>query len=116
MWVARDKDGRLKLFPDKPVRNESFEDDDCNERVNKWMRDAEKFLPVHYASHDSLYNPHYQIMRLDESLFPELTWDDEPMEVTILPISNLRHYITDKISEGIKKGLVKACKYGKGIN
>ena len=66
MWIARDKDGRLFLFTFvKPVRRD---EEGC------WVKDE------HCGDlADSI--------RLDDNLFPQLTWDDEPMEVGLFPIS-----------------------------
>ena len=60
MWIARDKDGKLNLFTFlKPVR---MDEDGC------WVKAD---CPGELA--DSI--------RLDDNLFPQLTWDDEPIEV-----------------------------------
>lgn len=63
MWVARDKNGDLKLFYNKPFRlyedNFKFGDDKW---VTTWIN----------------------WMQIDPNLFPELTWDDEPIEVEII--------------------------------
>ena len=66
MWVARDKDGKLHLFNIKPYKNllecDSF----------KWYPDirAVKF-------------------KIDSSLFPDLTWEDEPLEVNLAPLCSI---------------------------
>ena len=66
MWIARDKDGRLFLFTFvKPVRKD---EEGC------WVK-----ADCHSDLADSI--------RLDDNLFPQLTWDDEPMEVGLFPIS-----------------------------
>lgn len=54
-WVARDKNGELYIYSEKPKRTQ-------------WLRWAEgsAFLP------------------LSHSLFPDLTWDDDPEEVEII--------------------------------
>ena len=68
MWIARDKDGRLFLFTFvKPVRK----DEECS-----WVKDE-------HCSDLKLVGS----IRLDDNLFPQLTWDDEPMEVGLFPIS-----------------------------
>ena len=66
MWIAKDKDRRLFLFTFvKPVRKD---EDGC------WVK----------CEHcDDLACG----IRLDDNLFPQLTWDDEPMEVGLFPIS-----------------------------
>ena len=66
MWIVRDKDGRLFLFTFvKPVRKD---EDGC------WVKDE------HCGELAGS-------IRLDYNLFPQLTWDDEPMEVGLFPIS-----------------------------
>lgn len=56
-WVARDKDGNLFAYNDKPTR--------CDNQ-KEWF--AEKFL-----------------FSMENSFFPELTWEDEPLEVELRP-------------------------------
>ena len=54
-WVARDEDGSLYMYSDKPKK-----------RRYNW------------------YAAQVGYMRLDDSLFPEVKWEDEePTEVTI---------------------------------
>lgn len=56
MWIARDKDGTLVLFKVKPVR--------CKD---KWVS----------------FGVNWENFTIDESLFPELKWEDEPIEVEL---------------------------------
>ena len=66
MWIARNKYGRLYLFTFvKLVRKD---EDGC------WVKAD---CSCKLASS----------IRLDDNLFPQLTWDDEPMEVGLFPIS-----------------------------
>ena len=66
MWIARNKYGRLYLFTFvKPVRKD---EDGC------WVKDD---CSCKLAGS----------IRLDDNLFPQLTWDNEPMEVGLFPIS-----------------------------
>lgn len=60
MWIARDRDGCLYLFHRKPVRHKNM-----------------------YMCWDLPYNDAREPMLLDKSLFPNLTWDDEPIEVEL---------------------------------
>lgn len=60
MYVARDKDGQLWLFTYKPRRS-----------TDAW----------HYAEGDDGYG---DIMELNPELYPEVTWDSEPIEVTLI--------------------------------
>lgn len=57
MWVARDKSGCLHLFSDKPERQKIG-------NLEYWR-----------------LNLAYSILSMDDKLFPELTWEDEPIEV-----------------------------------
>lgn len=58
MWVARDKGGSLYAYDSKPIKEES-----------EWVK----------ASDDKEY------YCIDESLFPEVKWEDpEPTEVEII--------------------------------
>ena len=55
-WVARDEDGKLFLYQDKPIKF-----------AGKWVQTQMKF--------------HFRI--LDEEMFPEVKWEDEePKELT----------------------------------
>ena len=66
MWIARNKkDGTLRLFKTKPGR---IVEEGC------WVK---------YEHCDDLACG----IRLDDNLFPQLTWEDEPMEVGLFPIS-----------------------------
>ena len=66
MWIVRNKkDGTLRLFKMKPER---IDEEGC------WVK----------CEHcDDLACG----IRLDDNLFPQLTWVDEPMEVGLFPIS-----------------------------
>lgn len=55
MWIARDSNGTLVLHLQKPIRNYF-----CND----W--EADDFLEI------------------DANLFPELTWNSEPLEVELV--------------------------------
>lgn len=64
MWVARDKDGDLKFFANKPIRNEDY-----------------------WAEH-----PLGEFCRINDWLFPELKWEDEPIEVNICEFGLIEKY------------------------
>ncbi len=57
MWVARDKEGFLYLYEDIPLRDTLFED----------------------------WEPSYPegCLRINPTLFPNLKWEDEPVEVEL---------------------------------
>lgn len=59
MWVARDKDGTLALYKEKPVRG---------------SLDKERWVT---------FWPAYECFEIDRSLFSNLKWEDEPIEVDI---------------------------------
>ena len=54
IWIARDKDGDLFAFLSEPTRNEE---------TGEWAAAGERNASM-----------------LLDSWFPELTWDDEPLE------------------------------------
>lgn len=64
MWIARDKDGTLWLYIDEPRRSSIF---------SKWEVDTEKSL---LRADDC--------MEIDGDLFPELKWEDEPLEIKLI--------------------------------
>lgn len=65
MWVAKDKDGRLSLFTNKPYRGENVGGND-----ERW-----------YVVSISEFT---DSMKLNPKLFPDLTWNDEPIEVELV--------------------------------
>lgn len=78
MWVARDKYGDLHLFENKPDR--------CNKIGGQYSGD--KTIDISPCSW-SIKNPYDGFyltggfIEIDSKLFPELTWEDEPLEVEI---------------------------------
>lgn len=68
MWVARDEDGDLHLFTKCPVRGKCH-DYEYNE-YNFWKVN-EKFEENFY-------------LEIPKNLFPDLKWEDNPIEVTII--------------------------------
>lgn len=68
MWVARNKNGQLTLFEGRPTRDEE------NEIWN------------HYTIYSNCTDSniqHFSAKILDRKMFPELKWEDEPIEVTL---------------------------------
>jgi len=65
MFLARDNNNDLYLFRIRPER-----------RRECWWADSEL---------DGSY------LRLDKKLFPEVTWDTEPMEVSLVPLQASEH-------------------------
>lgn len=91
LWTARDADGEIGFFKEKPERSEYFW---CSE----W---------------------YCWIVRRD--MFPDLTWEDEPIEVELRPaITDLdakaKEY-ADKVTdnEEIKELIINAYKAGYNI-
>lgn len=65
MWIARDKDGDLTLFSSKPHR--------CTDVG--WNNES-----WDVSSMDDFTD----VMILDPNMFPDLTWEDEPIEVELV--------------------------------
>ena len=72
MWVARDKDGTLNLWFNKPKR-----------AVNFWH--GQQKQDGWKATEEFIQNKH----EIDGKQFPKLTWEDEPIEVVITEKPNL---------------------------
>lgn len=81
MFAARNKNGQLWLFNVKPVRNLNWKDSDCLETIDKWSLPNDEI--VWFGGYDSIYKIERQMMRLPDELFPELSWNDEPMQVDL---------------------------------
>lgn len=65
MWVARDKDGYLSAYGQKPARGQT-----------EWFS-SDKYKV------DEGFSIELGRMPLDTKLFPYLTWEDEPIEVSV---------------------------------
>ena len=68
-WVARDYDGSLYMFPDKPKKMSDY-----------W------------------YAPEVGYMKLNDSLFPEVQWSDEEPKEIKLSIKNEKSKIKSALS------------------
>lgn len=68
-WVARDYDGSLYMFPDRPKKMSDY-----------W------------------YAPEVGYMKLDDSLFPEVQWEDEEPKEIKLSIRNEKSKIKSALS------------------
>lgn len=62
MWIARDKNGDLALFNHKPIWN----------RTEAWIPNLE----------DSEWTGSW--VALDDKLFPEISWENEPVKVNLV--------------------------------
>lgn len=84
MWVARDPDKTLTLFKSKPFRCtlETTNKTKGSKRYGKVT--IQKFWDETQVSdgYKSYYPGDY--FEIDSSLFPELTWEDEPVEVFLV--------------------------------
>lgn len=72
-YVARDKDGTLNLWFNKPKR-----------AVNFWY--GQQKQDGWKATEEFIQNKH----EIDGKQFPKLTWDDEPIEVMVESLEELR--------------------------
>lgn len=59
IWIARNKDGTLEVYVEKPVRKKTCFEESQSGLYKGW------------------------IDNLDEALYPELTWENSPKELTI---------------------------------
>ena len=56
LWVARDRDGKLILFTDEPIKDEA---------MGVWDN----------------FSPDGSIVLSDKGMFPEVTWESEPKKI-----------------------------------
>ena len=82
MFVARNKEGQLWLFNVKPVRHLHWKDSDCLVTMDKWSLPEDR--TIRFGCYGSLYRIDRQMMRLPDELFPDLSWNDEPVEVELI--------------------------------
>lgn len=75
MWVARDKSGRLRVYLNKPFRFTDFWWSNDKMSVSKHMDIEMNVIPI--AS----------------TLFPDLTFEDEPLEVCLVPQKDVDNFI-----------------------
>lgn len=72
MWVARDKNGRLNLFEGCPSKNE---------KTGIW-----EYYTIFSDCSRPSWEHWFSSKIIDRTLFPDLKWEDEPMQVLILPM------------------------------
>lgn len=70
MWVARDITNKLWLFIDKPIRD--------------------KYVLGYWGCENAC-----ECMELDSKLFPDLKWEDEPIEVNLISTDNIDIELND---------------------
>lgn len=68
VWVARDLNGKLYSYKDKPKRN-------CVKKF--WIEGKQKTHVIQFKEKD-LY-----LEKIDDSLFPDIRWEDEPIKVEL---------------------------------
>lgn len=75
MWIARNKDNSLFLFnTNKPNRCSEY--DDYIGKDTYWVCGNREGIED--------YNEMYDLIQLPSSMFPNLKWEDEPIEVDII--------------------------------
>ena len=77
LWVARDKNGYLYLYNNKPIRTKEgteFENDYDSGYVDSIYKD--------YLEIDKGY------IEIDSELFPEVTWENSPQQVKLTLVNN----------------------------
>lgn len=78
MWVAKDKNNiissGLHLFVEKPIRN--------------------KVVEGYWGTKGAT-----ECMEIDSSLFPNLKWEDEPIEVKLVP--KMMNAVQEKLAESV---------------
>lgn len=63
MWIARDEDNHLRVYLNKPIR-----------------------YGFYWQSVDTYNGVNIQCISLPNNLFPNLKWEDEPIEVDIIKL------------------------------
>lgn len=100
MWIARDKEGYLFGFNHKPIRTNYDETG-----YYGWTID------INYIPLNDVVNMQVQMsnIMLPKELFPELTWEDEPIEVGIVPKKYIDLFIevNEKEYEEYKKEVIQ---------
>lgn len=72
LWIARDKNGYLYLYNNKPIRTK-----ECTEFENNYNSEYE----------DSIDND-YGYIEINSKLFPEVTWENSPQQVELRLVNN----------------------------
>ena len=83
MWVAKDKDGEVHLFYNKPHRDNVF-------GSNSWTIDVPEEIKEYTKGWE-----HYDAiigywMKVNSEDYPNLKWEDEPIEVMVESLEELR--------------------------
>lgn len=78
MYIARDRDKKLCLYREKPFKGDSIFSCQCYDNARSWS----------------------EYFELDESLFPEVTWDNSPQEV-VLEIPGRKKFTDEELDNPI---------------
>lgn len=99
MWVARDKENNaLKLWTTKPIRAKEQKtlvettvfgkEFPIWQPADRWVSDPREVKETK-LQHDFVI--------LDSNLYPELTWEDDPVEMELFPKDKPSDYVLDKV-------------------
>lgn len=77
MWVARDEDGLIFLYSSKPIRGNG-----------QWMLNIEECS---------------DLIPIDDNSFPNLRWEDEPLEIKLVPKYSNNEGINEEELEELAK-------------
>lgn len=64
LWIARDKDGSLLVYREKPIRDIRFRIFNLGEDVD----------------YDDAY---LELIKIPPSMYPEVTWENSPKELVV---------------------------------
>lgn len=76
MWVARDKYGSLHLFKEKPDRCDKVGGNFPGDKITSITPCVWRIKNPYGSFYDT-----WGFIEVDSSLFPNLKWEDEPIEV-----------------------------------
>jgi hypothetical protein len=71
IWIARDKDNSLFIYSGKPKKDL---------KDNRFIADVSNETIKTYTSKGTFYN---NIAKLPDTMYPEVTWENSPIELTI---------------------------------
>lgn len=94
MFVCKDKDGYMAAYNHKPHRGES-----------EWGACEEDSVDVHKENGEIWYGIDLSIplTELDYDNFKSLSWEDEPVEATVVPLSEYKNIYHELISYQTKE-------------
>lgn len=80
MFVARNKDGMLQLFEGLPQRITS----DIKTKDFCYKKDGWAYFSIFSNCDNERSQHHFSSKILDPNLFPDLKWEDEPIDVELI--------------------------------